>query len=205
MAFIPVPNGIKVCMRFTQAQQQVCNVFYVTSSAAITTGLLDDVGTAIKNWWATNVQASTCTNVSLDAIELTDMTAPGGIGIEFTTGLPLLGTNTDLPLPNNVTLATKLSTGLTGRSHRGRQYYVGLPSGDLRGDRQGVTTATQAAIKGFYDALLSDLVAAGVELVVASFFSGGAPRATAVTTPVTDFFVNATLDSQRRRLPERGQ
>lgn len=204
MAFIPLPNGIKVCMRFRQAEQNTCNVFYVTATGTVDLTLLDGIGDTLKAWYVANIQPWQNTNVSLEAIEITDVSVSGGLGIEYTTGLPLLGANVGGAMPNNVTVAVKLGTGLTGRSHRGRQYFVGLPEAYLAGSKQAISTTFQTTLKGAYDALISDLVAYGVELVIASFFSGGVPRTTGVTTPVSSVSVNPTLDSQRRRLPERG-
>jgi hypothetical protein len=210
MPFIPLPNGIKVCLRYKQADQNTCNVFYVTTASAVTDTLLDTIGTAVKNWWIANMKPGTTTNTSLEAIELTDWSTAGGLGIEYTTGLPSFGTDASAALPNNATLAVKLGTGLTGRSNRGRQYVTGIGSGSLAGDKNHISTAAQTAFKAAYDALISDMVSAGVELVIASFFHGvdslhkPIPRTTGVSHPVASVSVNTAMDSQRRRLPERG-
>lgn len=204
MAFIPVPDGIKVCMRFTKAGQQVCNVFYVTTTSTVDDTFLDGLGAALKTWWTSNVGPGVSSDVALQAIELTDASVSGGLGIEYTTGLPVSGSSSGTALPNNVTLAIKLASGLTGRSNRGRQYLIGLPANSLDTDQNHVSSAAQSAIKGWYDSLISDIVAYGAQLVIASFFTGGAPRTTAVTHEVGSVSVNPTIDSQRRRLPERG-
>lgn len=205
MAFIPVPNGIKVCMRFSKASQQVCNIFYVTTTSTVDAAFLNTLGATIKTWWNSYMKAGTTTDMSLEAIELTDVSAPGAIGIEYTTGLPIAGVDSSAPMPNNVALAVKLSTGFTGRSARGRQYLAGLGLGSLAADNQQVAPAAKTALLAAYNALLPALATAAVDLVIASFVSGGVPRTTAVTNPVLSFFINNVLDSQRRRLPERGK
>lgn len=204
MPFIPVPNTAKVCMRYSQAGQQICNVFHVEAPDPLDVARLNDIAAVFWNWFNTDVKGSVSNALTLEAIEVTDLTTAGGIGIEYTTGLPLSGTLTDGALPNNVTLAVKLTTGMTGRSHRGRSYFPGLTLGSITSDRNHVTSGAQSAIDLAFDALIDNLVTEGVKLVITSLFSGGVPRTTGVNTEVIDASVNATLDSQRRRLPERG-
>jgi hypothetical protein len=211
MPFIPVPNGVKIVMNITKANQKCANVFYVTVSATVTDTLLDTIGAAVKSWWVANVLPSMTPDVTLNSITVTDVSVAGGLGIEYTTGLPITGTNSGGILPNNVTLAVKLTTGFAGRSNRGRQYLIGLPANDLTSDGQHISTATASAIKGWYDSLISDMVTAGAVLVIASLYHGvdslhkPIPRTTGVTHPVAGVSVDTTMDSQRRRLPGRGQ
>lgn len=210
MAFIPVPDGIKCVMRFSKASQQVCNVFYVTTPDTVDDTLLDTLGSTLYNWWYANGRLLQSNDVALQAIELTDVSVEGGLGIEYTTLLPANAIGGVDYLPNNVTLAIKLSSGMTGRSNRGRQYWIGIKQNQLASDYNHITTTFQTAIKGAYDSLISDLVSAGFTLVIASLYSGvdgdgkPIPRTTGVTHEVASVVVNATIDSQRRRLPERG-
>jgi hypothetical protein len=204
MPFIPLEEGRKVVMRFTGAGQQECNVYYVTDPSPADVSSLNAIADVFLTWWDTNLRAAVSNNTTLDAIEVTDISTEGGFGIEFTSGLPLAGGAGGGLLPNNVTVATKLTTGRTGRSYRGRKYFVGLGNDQLAVDKQHITAGFQAALQGAYELLISELITAGVQLVIASFVSGGVPRTTGVATPVIGASVNPTLDSQRRRLPERG-
>lgn len=204
MAFIPLPGGIKICYRFTKAGQNCCNVFHATTDVPVDEALLESIGNEAKQAWVDTLAGYTSGDVSLQAIEIQDISTPGGIGIEYTTGLPLTGTPGLTASPNNVTVATKLTTGRTGRSQRGRFYFVGLSPTYTETDKQHILPVMQAQLALFVDALIDNLASAAVELVVASFFSGGAPRTEGVATPVLGGSANLTLDSQRRRLPERG-
>jgi hypothetical protein len=204
MAFIPVPNGIKVAMRFSQAGQELVNVFYVTTVDTVDASWLLGLCAAIKSWWVANLQSGVTSTVGLQEITATDASVDGGTGVSYTSGLPLFGTDAGGPLPNNVTLAVKLMSGLTGRSHRGRKYLVGMPANKLTTDTNHVSSAYQTAIKSAYDLLISDLLVYGAQLVIASFTSGGVPRTTAEVSDVITTSVNATVDAMRRRLPERG-
>lgn len=211
MPFIPIPNGIKVCMRFTKAGQQCCNVFYVKTPNPPDTTLLNTIGSVFKTAWNANLQGYTSQDVTLDAIEVTDQSVAGGIGIEYTTGLPLTGNTTLGAMPNNVTIATKLLTGLTGRAHRGRFYMIGVPATEVATDKQHISTTLRTQLMNFVEVLAADLITEGLELVIASLYQGvdankkPIPRTSGILTTVIGEAVNLTLDSQRRRLPERGQ
>lgn len=204
MAHIPTPNGVKVCMRYTQAGQQVCNVFHVNAGAEPTVEMLNDIAQIFFDWWDTEMQPLQHAAVTLTAIEVTDISGPDEEGIVFTAGLPLNGTHSGGSLPNNATLATKLATGLTGRSRRGRSYLVGLPQSQLETGSQTVNNAYITLLQGAFADLLTALAVEGFNLAVLSLVNDGVPRTEGLLTDVTSVATNATVDSQRRRLPERG-
>lgn len=203
MPFIPIPDGVKVCMRFNNCDQLACNVFHVKVTEEITEAVLNAIGAIFKNWWVTSMKPNVPPDISLEAVEVTDASVSGGLGVEYTTGLPVTGSNSNPPMPQNVTAAVKLTTGHTGRSYRGRSYVVGLPN-SFRDNKGHLTSAAQTAIDTAYEALIDALQAATWDLAIASLYSGGAPRAAGILTPVIAASVNLALDSQRRRLPERG-
>lgn len=204
MPFIPTPNGVKVCMKFTKAGQQCCNIFHVRVPSAPDEAMLNTIGSIFKTAWNDKLETSTANDTTLDAIEVTDISTAGGLGIVYTTGLPEAGGPGNNPLPNNVTVATKLLTGRTGRSYRGRFYMNGVSAPFVTADAQHITPTMQGHLRDFVDQLVADLLLEGLNLAIASFFSGGVPRTSGVLTDVTGATINSTLDSQRRRLPERG-
>lgn len=204
MAFIPTPDGVKVCMRFVKGGQQCCNVFHVKIDVPADESVLTAIGEIFTTSWIDHLQAQTSTDTTLEAVEVTDISTAGGIGIEYATGLPQTGTLGGGIMPNNVTVATKLTTGRTGRSYRGRFYYTGISGSHLTADGQHVVAGLQPIIQAFIEQLLTNLGLNGWQLAVLSLFTGGAPRAAGVLTEVLGALVNSTLDSQRRRLPERG-
>lgn len=209
MPFIPAENTARVEMVFSQNGQIVENVYHVAFAGSISPTMLTDMCAIFKAWWVTNLQGGVSNTVSLNVIKARDLTTSSGSAVEYTTGLPLVGGSSLHALPNNSTLAIKWSTGLAGRSFRGRTYHVGLTVGDLL-DGNHLTTASQTAYTTEYQALVGDVEAGDANLVVASFYSGvdglgkPIPRSSAVITNIDNAIVNATLDSQRRRLPERG-
>lgn len=191
-------------MRFTKAGQQICNVFHVRTDTPGDLGTLETIGGVFAAWWIDHLAPISTNAISLQAVEVTDVSVASGAGIEYTDGLPVAGSDNTGTMPNNVAVAVKLASGLTGRSFRGRSYYPGLSYTSLNSDKQTITTTMQTALKTIFEGLLADLVAEGMNLVVQSLFTGGAPRAAGVITDIGSVSVNPTLDSQRRRLPERG-
>lgn len=208
MAFIPAVNTARVEMVFSQGAQIVENVYHVLNSTGWDVPGLQLLGLTFIDWWNDNLRTQSSDNLSLNNVKVRDMTTASSPAVEVATGLPLVGTST-VPLPNSSTLAVKWITGLAGRSFRGRTYHLGLSQGTLVNPNQ-ITAAFHTILQDAYDALVAAVIAGGAELVVASFFSGvgsgGAPipRSTAVLTPIISAAVNNVLDSQRRRLPERG-
>lgn len=191
-------------MRYTQAGQQVCNVFHVNAGAEPTVEILNDIAQIFFDWWDTEMQPLQHAAVTLNAIEVTDISGPDEEGIIFSAGLPLAGTHTGGSLPNNATLATKLATGLTGRSRRGRSYLVGLPQNQLETGSQTVADSYITLLQGAFADLLTALAVEGFNLAVLSLVNEGVPRTEGLLTDVTSVVTNETVDSQRRRLPERG-
>ena len=210
MPFIPVPGGVKVTMKYTKAGQLCANVFWVEVPSSPTPADLDAIGGTFKAAWQTHLFGYTSGDVTLTSIEVVDASVVGGLGIEYVTGLPLTGTPGLDGTPNNVTIATKLVTGRTGRSYRGRFYFIGVSPTYLEADQQHIQAVFSTHLVDFVLKLISDLQLLSFSLSVASLYSGvdadhkPIPRAAGVLTSVTNAVVNATLDSQRRRLPERG-
>lgn len=209
MPFIPAENTARFELVYSQNGQIVENVFHIAFGGSIDPTMLEDMAAVLKTWWDTEIKAIASTTVSLNVIKARDLTTEAGSAIEYTTGLPILGTNTSQAMPNNSTLAVKWSTGLAGRSFRGRTYHVGMTANQLV-DNNHLSSAAQVEFSTRYNNLVSSVETAGANLVVASFYHGvdvdkkPIPRTAAVITNIDNAVINATLDSQRRRLPERG-
>lgn len=209
MPFIPAENTARFELVYSQNGQIVENVFHIAFAGSIDPTMLEDMAAVLKTWWNTEIRAIASTTVSLNVIKARDLTTEAGSAIEYTTGLPIVGSNITQALPNNSTLAVKWSTGLAGRSFRGRTYHVGMTANQLL-DNNHLRTDSQVEFSTRYNNLVSSVEAAGANLVVASFYHGvdankkPIPRTAAVITNIDNAVINATLDSQRRRLPERG-
>lgn len=205
MAFIPTADTVKVCLKYNSNGQVACNVFNVDVGDEPNVSSMTTLGALVKLWWDTYVKPITHLSTSLQQIELYDISSANDDGIVYTTGLPSAGTLGGGPMPNNVSVVTKLLTGLTGRSRRGRKYFVGISDSSIATGRQTITSTFQTALATAWNELLDALIAEGFNLVITSLISQGAPRTSGLNTFVTGFTTNLTLDSMRRRLPERGE
>lgn len=207
MAFVPAPNCARVEMVYTQAGQTMENVYHVKLAAGpFSDSNLIDAAAAFKTWWDTRLKSNVRTEVTLVKILATALDSQTAVGIEYTTGLPIAGTNSSgAPLPNNVTVAIKWLTAARGRSLRGRTYHIGLSSTSVTASE--ITTAERSVLLTAYGNLFTDLVGLtpALTLSVVSYYSNNALRNSALITPIIDVGVDITLDSQRRRLPGRGQ
>ena len=107
----------------------------------------------------------------------------------------------------------KLSTGVAGRSFRGRLFLSGVPEGSFDGNLLG--GSAPADMRNGLFALKANIVAAGGTWVVVSRYSGytqsppkykkvPTPRTAGIATPVDNISVDVRLASQRRRLAGRG-
>lgn len=198
------PDVAEVKMEFTQDGQYLYNTHHFYDDAGWDEGRLNNLGLAVKNWWDSELKAHVVNAVKLTAITVRDLTAVPALEIAVTTGLPLTGGNVDEGVPNNVTTAVKKATGLAGRAFRGRTYHVGTANGQVNSNtvtafHVGVLTAAYNALRNPGSGLFVP------QMCVLSEVVGGAWRGTGIATIVTGIAVDATVDSQRRRLPGRGR
>jgi len=204
MARIPTENVAEVTMTYLQDGQYLINKHAFVNTSGWDEGSLNNLGTAVREWWNTNIKEMCASTLSLQAIEVVDLTEGSGLGISVSTGLPISGTGTSPAMPNNVTLAIKKGTGLVGRSFRGRTYHPGLQEAQVTGNT--VLSTVVDDLRDRYDLLREPLGALiPVNLCVLSEVENGDPRVTGICTPVTGIGVDPIIDSQRRRLPGRGR
>lgn len=203
MAFIPATNVLKADMIFDHIGQQCSNTHYALMAGAPSLTDLTDFAGTLVNWFDTQLQPLVSNGTALTKVLVRDMTVESGAAIEFTTDLPMSGTGGSA-LPGNVTVANKWSTGLAGRSFRGRTYLVGLPVGNNTTSANLLDAGYASDLKDAYDALIADITVDDRTFVVVSFFHDGAPRVSGLATEIIATTVNNQLDSQRRRLAGRG-
>lgn len=104
-------------------------------------------------------------------------------------------------LPGNVTFSVKKSSGLTGRTARGRVYWIGMPQNNLQVNENLLLTAKADLIEAAVDAMRVAIAATVWTPVIVSRFLAGVQRPTGATfTWIDSTAVNFNVDSQRRRL-----
>lgn len=210
MPFVPVANTALVETRMTWASQQVENTLWIEFPAAISPSDLLTLANDIDSWWETFYGPLVSDGVQLHEVVATDMTSASSGQVSVTPAIAAIGGQSSPDLPSNASLTISFRTALRGRSFRGRNYLVGLTEDTNTGNI--INDAFLALVVAAYEELLpgGSALSAG-EWVVASRFSGvdtngvPIPRVAGVTTPITTVvIVDNVIDSQRRRLPGRG-
>ncbi len=203
MAFQSVPETAQIDVVFQQNDVIVQNSFYGRRpggySLANLQELADDIDTVIPIAWLPHMSID-CLYLRTDVRGLQDandlvVTQNAGSGI---------GSDVTPPFPNNVTLSIKKSSGLTGRSARGRLYWVSIPKDKDDGGNENLLDPVYVA------QLVSSVGTIRTNIdstenwnpVLVSRFLDGVKRPVGVTFAWTgESAVNNVVDTQRGRLP----
>ena len=206
MAFVPATDTIRVFFEHSIHGNSGHGwvMHFQPALAGVTIAKMEDLAAELVDWWDTNVRAFMGNYVALQRLRLLDLSTAESFEFTWSTGLPITGTRVGTDLPANLAFCMKLSTGLSGRSNRGRIYFFGMVEGDVTGN--SVTSTYANGVRSAANALKTLVGSEDTYgLVVASFISGGQPRVTAQVTPVIDAsYVDLRVDTQRRRLPTGG-
>jgi hypothetical protein len=200
MAFIPLPDGIKIEIKMRKGGAPNVNVVWGTTAVTIDLSVLAAVGAAVRTWWDVNMQPLMSGSIALEEIVVTQWDVADGLQHVESVSPPLAGTATGTDTPSNVAAVTTFYTGYTGRSHRGRVYNPGITDANVTTNTLGTLYVVNmiSAWVAFGEAL-GDL---NVQHVVASFQNNNAPRVTGLATPIADYGMNNVVDTQRRRIPQ---
>lgn len=199
MAFIPVPDVAFVDIRMNVNGVPVSNGLYFRFPAGgITTTNLNDLVTNVETWWGAELAPLLSSDLTLDELIATDLTSANSFQIVKPS--ILAGTRAGVVLPLNVSWVVKFLTAQHGRSYRGRNYWPVLLEADVTNNT--VSAVYTVDIVDAYTTLLGIYDLPDWSWGVVSKFSGGAPRASGLFTPIIN--VSATddqVDTRRRRLP----
>ncbi len=200
MAFQAVPDTAEITVVCQQNLENITNTFHATLVGGY---VLADI-----QLLAATVDAAVAVNwLPIQTLDLTYLrTEVRGLAVEndlFAQDGTGAGPGGDAVegLPNNVTLSVKKNSGLTGRSARGRLYFMGLPSNDLSTNENQWAATTITAVEAAIEAVRVAITATAWSPTIVSRFTGGLPRAVGFTFNWTgSVAVNANVDSQRGRL-----
>lgn len=201
MAFIPVPNTVRAVIEYVCHGQPCANIVHWTKATpgTVTPADVQTVATNVLNWWVGSMAAHISTDVQIIQVVGTAIDVPSGAQFIAVPGTPHFGTAAGAAVPNNVSYAIKFTTGLSGRSYRGRFYVLGMLATTVTGNT--ISSASGAAFVTAVAALGTDATAVSFVHTVVSLVNGGAPRVTGVATPITTYsFTDLVVDTQRRRL-----
>jgi len=175
------------------------NTFYygyvTTPDSTDLTDLLQDLATVIGSDWLPLLPA----NVAITSLYARDLEIEAAVQAEeFLVGA--VGTASGAGLPTYVTLAVARKTALTGRSTRGRIFWIALTEEQVTNSTVdgGVMADIVDAVEAF-DAAAALL---GYSPVIVSRYNNGLKRATGVTYPITTWAANDGLVDTRRSRKE---
>lgn len=200
--FIPVSNTAEVRMVFATPGGQAQNVFHIEKTSDWLAEDLDDLAQGFESSWGANLSPFVGSDITLVEVIATDMSSANGPSVASAANIT--GTNSQLSLPSNATAVVSFRTGLRGRSYRGRLYHVGLRRDMVSGDT--IVPVQVTGLRTQYQEFFGDVLTLipNTTHVVVSRCEDGVWRTNGVTTPVLDYLVENTVDSQRRRLKGRG-
>lgn len=203
MAYQPVENTVQVELRYQYFGENVENTLMFYNEDGVTLSNMQDLADFIDNWWATAIRPLQATALVYRETYLTDLTTEISPTYTSTVNAGLAGTQGGgAGMPGNVTVCVSFRTPNRGRSGRGRNYFVGLGENVVTGNTVAAGTLTSIVLA--YEELLMPLVDP-YRWVVVSRYHDGALRAEGFVQTVTNVLVvDADVDSQRRRLPGRG-
>lgn len=204
MPFIPAVNVAEVVILQSLAGQDVFNVENFLFPGPFVIADMHILATEINNAWHDFIFPLISQDIALVGAKVTDITTATAPSITQLLGTPETGGISQDSVPNNTALVVSEGTDSRGRSFRGRLYGAGMPVTNLQ-DSSHVTIAYLGdyidAWTAFFDQVHDN---AGVDHVIVSRYTGGAARATAVMTEITQYSGNTELDSMRSRLAGRG-
>ena len=205
MPFIPTPNTCQVEMVYDYLAQIVENVFHVDLGAPPTVANMSPVLADFMAWHATQLRNQQHSSALLTKIRVRDISQQTGTAIEEDCNANCAGavTGGGAAMPGNVTLAVKWNTGLAGRSFRGRTYHIGLYDDAVTGNF--IIPGVHTGLFNIYNAIPYLDAPTFPKLVVVSKYTNNNPRPAGIRTPIIGATINDAIDSQRRRLPERGR
>jgi len=201
--YIPVPACLQANVRWTLDGQQIENVLnfsYLTMSfeaaAPLVAGALDAA------WWASmRVQYSgSLVHQSTYIVDLSSQTGPIAVFPQFDDPA---GAAAGSAVPSNAALCITHRTASRGRSFRGRTYMSGIAKSVV--DNSEVSTGVVSDIVNAFNELRVALAADDINFAVVSRYENKLPRDIGIATYVTlSEARDNVVDSQRRRLPGRG-
>lgn len=200
MAFIPTANCVQGRAQYQETGGTVAeNIFYFATTGVPTMSDMTEIGETFQDWALEDWTPLATINWKMVGLALRAMNEEEGLAVNFTDGFPVTGASEGGNAPLQVSYTVTWSTGLVGRSARGRTYGVGLALSSMQGSKR-LTDAAQAAIDINWTALMTNMATVGHALQVVSFQEGGVPREAGRKLPVLDCNVRFPLATQRRRL-----
>lgn len=200
MAFQAVPNTAEITLVFQQNLEMITNTFHAEKPGGYNFAEISALADLVDSLAATHLLPLMTLECEYQRTEVRGLATENDL---FDTDGTNSGFGADAAegLPNNVTLSLKKTSGFTGRSARGRWYFVGFPVNDLAPNENQWAQAAVDSAEIAVEAIRGGILAGPWTPVIVSRFTAGLPRDEGITFPwIGTVAVNNNVDSQRGRL-----
>lgn len=203
MAFQKVVDTVEIDMIYTLNGTTVQNVFYGLLPGGYQQADIQAVADAVDLAWPATIQPDQPNEVAYVRTEVRGLAVENDITAQSAVSAGV-GSHIGSAHPNNVTFSIKKFSGLTGRSARGRSYWIGIPANESQTTDENLLEALYVSqIVADIDFIRSTINGVGLwQAVLVSRFANGAKRSEGKTFPwVGTTNVDLRVDTQRGRLP----
>lgn len=193
------PNIARITYQMHRGTQVVENTFHLHRSGGWTLAQLQAAVLAAYNLWNTYAKPVIPSGIALFNVhgQVYDPNVSPWTA-DYTVSPEIAGTATGTTAPGNVTSTLSERANLAGRKYRGRIYWPGIPEGNIASD-DTLNSAFIAALAGFALQWILAFPAGGTNGALVIFH-----RLTNTFDQIATIVIEKILDSQRRRLPGRG-
>lgn len=198
----PVPGVARTELVYSWDGQIVENVWF-NGGADDDVVNLQTIAAAMTSGWMTYIMPIVSEQVQLLFTRSTYLGVINGNSVEWPAPSNSNGEETSPCLPNNVSVAVKLTTGYGGRARRGRKFHIGLCENQVAFSHLDPTF--RANLFDRYTNWITAELGGANPLVIVSYYLNKLKRINPLVTVVTGCTVDPVIDSQRRRLPGRGK
>lgn len=195
-----IPGVAEITVRATQEASQRVNVHHYQFSAVTALSVAQCLEMATNFWTAVGPSyvAATSVSVNFDSVTVRDIGAPGLNEATYNIPQPAPGARVGTATPANAASVISWRTGIAGRFGRGRTYMFGIADADAVGSQ--IQSAQATRLLAIATALQSFLNAGGAVGVLHALASFSHSR----SITIISFIIDLLIDSQRRRLINRG-
>lgn len=204
MAFQPVPFTFEINCNYLYRAVPIQMTFHVeVASPDYTVTALQSLCDAAQVWQAAQLLQGFPSDAVFNGVEGRGLANQNDIFASNTDDIGEPGLRTNI-FPNMVAFAIKRTSGLTGRSARGRVYWPAA-SQDQNSGNENQIDAGRAALYvgalGLFEDAMQGAVPSAIE-VITSRVSSGSSRPVGVNFPVVGYaYTNLQWDTMRERMP----
>ena len=200
MAFQSVPSTAEIVVNYVGQAKPIVNVLAAEKFGGYTLADITSLAAAVDVAIAANFLPIQTDEVLYVQTTVRGLEFPNDL--EATNGASTaVGGQVTPGASGNVTLSIKKGSGFTGRSARGRLYWIGLTALNLQSNKNLVDLSAADAIEVAVELVRLAILTAGWTPVIVSRFSDGVERPFGITFDwITSVAVDLEVDSQRSRL-----